>query len=58
MKEASRLGFDEAITAPLAKEGDAKTGLRLNAHTRLESLVADLAAAGAAGDAAHRQAAE
>ncbi|MBV6656506.1 MAG: DNA repair protein RadA [Devosiaceae bacterium] len=48
MKEAARLGFEEAVTAPLAKERDANTGLRLNAHTRLESLVADLAASAAA----------
>jgi hypothetical protein len=47
MKEAARLGFEEAISAPLAKERDAVTGMRLNAHTRLESLVAELAAAAA-----------
>lgn len=44
MKEASRLGFEQAISAPLAKERDAQTGLRLNAYSRLETLVADLAA--------------
>ncbi len=60
MKEASRLGFEEAISAPLAKERGAKTGMRLNAHTRLESLVADLAAAAASSVPANpiRQAAE
>ncbi len=58
MKEAARLGFEEAITAPLAKERDAKTDLRLNAHTRLESLVADLAAAAASTGQTHQQAAE
>lgn len=58
MKEAARLGFEEAITAPLAKERDAKTGLRLNAHTRLESLVADLAAAAASSGNGLQQAAE
>ncbi|MEM6712339.1 MAG: DNA repair protein RadA [Pseudomonadota bacterium] len=44
MKEASRLGFQEAISAPLAKEKNAETGLQLKSYTRLEALVADLAA--------------
>ncbi|MEM6382410.1 MAG: DNA repair protein RadA [Pseudomonadota bacterium] len=48
MKEAARLGFTDAISAPLAKESDATTGLRLQPHTRLESLVADIAATSAA----------
>lgn len=55
MKESARLGFEEAITAPLAKEKDAKTGLRLNAYTRLESLVADIAAAAAANQSSKPQ---
>ncbi|MFK7792009.1 MAG: DNA repair protein RadA [Devosiaceae bacterium] len=60
MKEASRLGFEQATSAPLAKERDAKTGMRLNAHTRLETLVAELAAAAAASSSNNpiRQAAE
>ena len=51
MKEAARLGFDKAVSAPLAKESDADTGLMLDAYTRLDELVVTLAQASAANQA-------
>ena len=52
MKEAARLGFEKAVSAPLAKESDADTGLHLEAYTRLDELVVTLAQASAANQAA------